>query len=431
VDRKLSAAGELFIKHKEKLHRVQRDGSIASYLCKNNVWTIGYGSTFFKGKPVTADTVITRAEAEAQFQADIQSACADVHRLIKKPLTDAQFSGLVSFIYNIGPTAFADSTLRRRINAGEDVMTVAKQELPRWVNDENGEVVPGLVSRRQAELALMVDATQSDTPTVSMDFRIADAARFDRGLDWQKDAWEWLIENAPERAWDQMQQALPDSVVAGFAIRFRNGLSKPSVIPPPNPIRPSRPNPLIGIPKFTQRDSQWIAQRDRKCYSSSNAMLVEYLKPGTLPGANGDDIYFAKLASFGGDTTEWPSQQRTLAAFGIKARLVQNADWSLVEQQIEAGKPVPLGYLHRGPVWGPRGGGHWCLCYGFDKTHFWISDPWGEPDLVSGATLSQGNWQGRVSRLNFGKRWMVELAPDGSYRYAPGKGWAVVVDSVS
>jgi hypothetical protein len=34
------------------------------------------------------------------------------------------------------------------------------------------------------------------------------------------------------------------------------------------------------------------------------------------------------------------------------------------------------------------------------------------------------------SRLNFGRRWMVEPIDGGAYRYASGKGWAMVVDSV-
>jgi len=36
----------------------------------------------------------------------------------------------------------------------------------------------------------------------------------------------------------------------------------------------------------------------------------------------------------------------------------------------------------------------------------------------------------RFSRLNFGKRWMVEPIGGGAYRYAPGKGCAVVVTAV-
>jgi hypothetical protein len=55
----------------------------------------------------------------------------------------------------------------------------------------------------------------------------------------------------------------------------------------PSTIR--HPNPLMGVPRFQQRDSAQLAQRDRTCFSSSCAMLLEAIKPGTLKGANGDE----------------------------------------------------------------------------------------------------------------------------------------------
>jgi hypothetical protein len=109
------------------------------------------------------------------------------------------------------------------------------------------------------------------------------------------------------------------------------------------------PNPLVGVPRFSQRDSAQLSQRDRTCFSSSCAMLLETLKPGTLKGANGDDQYLAVVQRFG-DTTDASAQLRALAHFGVTARLVQNADFRLLEQQINRGIPVPCGYIHRGPV---------------------------------------------------------------------------------
>ena len=53
------------------------------------------------------------------------------------------------------------------------------------------------------------------------------------------------------------------------------------------------------------------------------------------------------------------------------------------------------------------------------------------PDLIHGTTLNANGMGLRFSRLNFGKRWMVEPIGGGAYRYAPGKGWAVVVDGVN
>ena len=76
-----------------------------------------------------------------------------INQDIKIPLTSNQFSALVSFAFNIGCGAFHDSTLRRRLNEGQDVETVIRQELPRWVHG-GGEVLPGLVNRRNAEIAL-------------------------------------------------------------------------------------------------------------------------------------------------------------------------------------------------------------------------------------------------------------------------------------
>ena len=198
---------------------------------------------------------------------------------------------------------------------------------------------------------------------------------------------------------------------------------------PPSPDRGGgHPNPLVGVPRFQQRDSAQLAQRDRTCFSSSSAMLLEAIKPGTLKGANGDDQYLAVVQRFG-DTTDANVQLQALAHFGVTARLVQNADFQLIEQQINRGIPVPCGYIHRGPVDRPTGSGHWLVVVGHTPTQVVVNDPWGEPDLIHGTTLNANGMGLRFSRLNFGKRWMVEPIGGGAYRYAPGKGWAVVVDS--
>ena len=82
----------------------------------------------------------------------------------------------------------------------------------------------------------------------------------------------------------------------------------------------------MGVPRYSQRDSAQLSQRDRTCFSSSCAMLLEALKPGTLKGGNGDDQVLAVVQRFG-DTTDASAQLRALAHFGVTARLVQNADF--------------------------------------------------------------------------------------------------------
>ena len=237
------------------------------------------------------------------------------------------------------------------------------------------------------------------------------------------------------RAWlqavlDRLVQHEPKALQEGSELR---GLWKAAVetkAPAESPAAAvlRHPNPLVGVPRFSQRDSAQLAQRDRTCFSSSCAMLLEAIKPGTLQGSNGDDQYLAVVQRFG-DTTDANAQIQALAHFGVTARLVQNADFQLIEQQINRGIPVPCGYIHRGPVDRPTGSGHWLIVYGHTLTHVVVNDPWGEPDLIHGTTLNANGMGLRFSRLNFGKRWMVEPIGGGAYRYAPGRGWAVVVDS--
>jgi predicted chitinase len=137
-----------------------------------------------------------------------------------------------------------------------------------------------------------------------------------------------------------------------------------------------------------------------------------------LTGPNGDDQYLARVQTYG-DTTDATAQVRALASFGIKARFVQSAGWADIEQQIATGIPVPCGFLHRGPVTAPGGGGHWLIVVGFTPTHLIVHDPFGEADLVNGTTLGGAARFARYSYKNFGPRWMVE---------GPGTGWAVLAD---
>ena len=159
------------------------------------------------------------------------------------------------------------------------------------------------------------------------------------------------------------------------------------------------PNPLVGVPYFQQRECAQRSQRDRTCFSSSSAMLQEALKPGTLQGANGDDQYLAVVQRYS-DTTDVVAQLQALAHFGVTARLVQDADFELIEQQIARGIPVPCGTIHRGPVDRPTGSGHWLIVVGHSPTHLVVNDPWGEPDLLSGASLNPNGKGLRFSRQN-------------------------------
>ena len=122
-----------------------------AYKDTGGVWTIGYGTIKWMGKPVEQGMKMTEKEAELALQADLAWAQTAVNQLVRYPLTQNMFDALVSFVYNVGESAFRKSTLLRLLNQGR-VADAAKQ-FERWRFD-NGRVVQGLLNRREAERAL-------------------------------------------------------------------------------------------------------------------------------------------------------------------------------------------------------------------------------------------------------------------------------------
>ncbi len=120
-----------------------------AYQDRAKVWTIGWGHT---GPEVREGLVWTRAQADAQFDADVtRRAVAPILKHVRVLLTQGQFDALVSLVYNIGGGAFAKSTLLRKLNLGD--FTGAAAEFNRWCHS-GGTVDPVLVRRRARERKL-------------------------------------------------------------------------------------------------------------------------------------------------------------------------------------------------------------------------------------------------------------------------------------
>lgn len=153
---KTNKAGIELLKKFEGTGPVKK-GMLHAYLCPAGIWTIGYGSTFLAdGSPVTKNQKpITFDEAEVLLASTLTSYERTVSKYVKVPLTENQFSALVSFVYNVGAANFANSTLLKRVNA-KDFGSAAKEFL-KWDKARvNGTMValPGLTKRRQAESIL-------------------------------------------------------------------------------------------------------------------------------------------------------------------------------------------------------------------------------------------------------------------------------------
>lgn len=141
-----------FIKWYEKYHKALPDGGCRSYLDQRGTWTIGFGST---GPDVGPRTVWTRAYAEKRLSEDIGRAARAAERVTSAPLTDNQFSALVSLLYNAGVNCLNDTITGRLFREGR--VDEAFLRFPLWNKVRiNGTLVAsaGLTSRRKAELAL-------------------------------------------------------------------------------------------------------------------------------------------------------------------------------------------------------------------------------------------------------------------------------------
>ena len=123
------------------------------YRCPAGVPTIGYGSTrYADGTPVKlTDAPITQPQADDIMRQTLGEYENAVNRYVTVPLSQNEFDALVDFAYNAGAKNLLNSTLLRKLNAGD--RKGAAREFDRWVH-ANGEVLPGLVKRRMAERAL-------------------------------------------------------------------------------------------------------------------------------------------------------------------------------------------------------------------------------------------------------------------------------------
>lgn len=117
------------------------------------VWTIGYGTTAAAGVGIVpkAGQHITQAEAEGYLKRAVAIFAESIRDKLTHSATPNQFAAMVSLAYNIGPGAFASSTLLKKFNAGD--IAGAAAAFASW-NLAGGKVLPGLTRRRAAEAAL-------------------------------------------------------------------------------------------------------------------------------------------------------------------------------------------------------------------------------------------------------------------------------------
>jgi lysozyme len=126
------------------------------YLCPAGVATIGYGSTYYADgrKVALTDPSMSEPDAASLLLQELHHTyLPGVLRQCPVLLTDERkCNAIVDFAYNLGTGRLQTSTLKRKINAQD--WDGAKEQLMLWTKG-GGRVLPGLVKRRSAEVALL------------------------------------------------------------------------------------------------------------------------------------------------------------------------------------------------------------------------------------------------------------------------------------
>ena len=382
---------------------------LTSYTCAAGVLTIGYGST---GPHVTPGKTITQAEADALLLKDVARFEKGVDDLIKVPLKQCQFDALVSFAFNCGNGALEESTLRKRLNAGEDPNTVAKEELPRWTN----KGLAGLVRRRTAEVNMFCSVGGAATAAKTTDLTATNNTLLKK-------------EPVPSSELEDNEKSEIDKGKAFKGAKVLATQDNHTQVELPYGLgtwwlfdghwaeldgKEDKPEPAgdgsvnLAVPYFNQVDNYTQAQRT--CNSSSCAMCLAFLMPGKIKG---DDDYLRTLLTGGyGDTTDHGAQGRLLASYGLKSTWHTNLGFDDLEKEIKAGRPVVIGILHRGSLAAPTGG-HMLVVRGITaKGDFIVNDPYGSVNDGYSGPVTNGN-QAVYSRAMLQKRWLPEGAKSG------------------
>jgi len=166
---KLSKAGE------DLMHKFEGCKN-KPYLCPAHIWTIGYGHVLYqeqirlpmvrvegkdtpmirKEMPLKPEDnrVWTKAEIDELFRVDVETFERGVLRLVPGVVgRQGSFDALVSFAFNAGLGNLQRSTIRMKANRGD--WEGAAEAFMAWTKG-GGRVLPGLVRRREAEVALFL-----------------------------------------------------------------------------------------------------------------------------------------------------------------------------------------------------------------------------------------------------------------------------------
>jgi len=324
----VNSAGLALIKASEGLR-------LDAYDDGTGVWTIGYGHT-----PAKPGQRITQAQAESLLVSDVAKAEAVVDSLVKVTLSANQRAAIVSFTFNLGGGALAESTLLRLLNRG--LVKDAAMEFTRWDKATvEGKLValPGLTKRREAEKALFLTtdgpAKPSPAPTAPVPLRLfapADDSKVSRDLSQSElDLVRWIS----TRLGLHINESIPGKVFLAA------GTAK---------ARLWKVEPLA--------QSNGVSCGQTSVAMACNALTGKMLRDTDIHARYG----FSLLAALNGE-----SGQAYVDGGNLDA-----SKWSGIESRLVRG-PIVIGL--NGPDFSPSGRGHIVLITGVDGGKVTFADP--------------------------------------------------------
>jgi GH24 family phage-related lysozyme (muramidase) len=392
-------------------------------------YTVGWGSTRKRdGSPFSLGEKITQEEADSLLEHQLLTSYLPPLTNIPyfSDMSEEQVGALLSFAYNLGARFYGSEgfeTISRRLRNKEWDLV---DEAFLLYRNPGSNVEEGLKRRRIAESALWSKGASKNKMVKTQIIALQDTLlkkepiqSYQLSYNQKKEVQKGKGYNAIDIVDEGSHSKVTLDYGAGVWYIYnphwqvaRTGTARPNQSSPGSRI--------LTVKYFPQRDSA-TTHAHRMCFSSSCAMMADYLNPSAIQVSEQEDDYYMKNYVFKyGDTTDPNAQVRALRDLKVTAAYRQNLSQADIESQIDQNIPVPVGILHHGHVSAPKGGGHWVCIIGYDKTtgEYIVHDPYGELDLVNGGYYGSTNGASeRYSFANFNKRWMVE---------GMGTGWGII-----
>jgi len=181
-----------------------------------------------------------------------------------------------------------------------------------------------------------------------------------------------------------------------------------------------RSEQVYGVPHWNQLEST-SGYGYRECADYAASMTAGFYNAIKSP------YEYRQVRRRFGDTTTVYAQVNALQELGLDAQFKKDLSPEDIEIEVDANRPVMLGYLSKGdfskgepPICDSEGCGHWLVVVGYNPDEFVVQDPMGRPLMETGGhDISQTGELVRISRQAFYQRWLIE---------GDASGWGILVD---